>query len=159
MNKFDQMFKREQKRIEVKKQLADNETQAKIDVVVNFCNEGLFDFLEYLHNRFYISKHGINYHVDRAVYKQDIVYGFTDKESGIKRIKNHLYHRFSTGIQYKWSNGGISDTLVVECVDFKPVLTYEGVRMDLDTFMDTVVAQIQSAIDKNSPEFQIIEKP
>ncbi len=156
MKKFDELFKKEQEKIEIKKQLADNEEQAKKDIIIKFCNEGLFDFLEYLHNKFYVIKHGMNHHVDRAVYQYDMVYHFTNKESGIKNIQNDGYLR--TGIQYKWSNGGIYDTLIVKCVDFKPVLEYEGVKMDLDTFMETVVAQIQGAINKNSDSFKILTK-
>jgi hypothetical protein len=158
MKKFDEMFKTEQKRIETKQQLANNEKQTRIDVVVDFCNEGLFEFLEYLHNKFYIKKHGVNHHVDGAVYDQDIVYGFTDKESGIKRINQDSYQYFRTGIQHTWSNGAIFNTLIVYCDDYKPVLKYEGVKMDLDTFIETVVTQIQEAINKNSAGFKIIEK-
>jgi hypothetical protein len=158
MKKFDEMFKTEQKRIETKQQLANNEKQTKIDIVVDFCNEGLFEFLEYLHNKFYIRKHGVNHHVDRAVYEQDIVYGFKDKESGIKAINKDHYNYFRTGIQYKWSNGSMFDTLIVYCDDYKPVLKYEGVKMDLDTFMEIVVTQIQEAINKNSERFKIIER-
>ena len=158
MKKFDEMFKTEQKRIEIKQQLVNKEKQTKIDVVVDFCNEGLFEFLEYLHNKFYIRKHGVNYRADGAVYEQDIVYGFTNKESGIKAINQDSYQYLRTGIHYKWSNGSMFDTLIVYCDDYKPVLKYEGVKMDLDTFMETVVTQIQEAINKNSERFKIIEK-
>jgi hypothetical protein len=158
MKKFDEMFKTEQKRIETKQQLANNEKQTKINIVVDFCNEGLFEFLEYLHNRFYIRKHSVNHHVDRSVYERDIVYGFSDKESGIKMINKDLYGYFRTGIQYKWSNGSIYDALIVYCDDYKPVLKYEGVKMDLDTFMETVIMQIQATINKNLEGFKIIEK-
>jgi hypothetical protein len=158
MTKFDEMFKTEQKRIETKQQLANNEKQTKIDIVVDFCNEGLFEFLEYLHNKFYIRKYSVNHHVDGAVYERDIVYGFTDKESGIKRINQDSYQYFRTGIQHTWSNGAIFDTLIVYCDDYKPVLEYEGVKMDLDMFIETVITQIQEAINKNSEGFKIIEK-
>lgn len=156
MKKFDEMFKKEKERIDIKKELARNEEQKKVDVVVNFCNEGLFEFLEYLHNKFYVVKNSVNYHVDGEKYTRDMVYGYTNKESGLKNINNWGY--FRGGIQYKWSNGGIYDSLIVKCVDFKPVLTYEGKRMDLDTFIETVIAQIQKTIDEQPGNFQIIEK-
>lgn len=152
MKKFDKMFKKEQERIDIKKELARNEEQKKVDVVVNFCNEGLFEFLEYLHNKFYVVKNSINYHADG----EDMVYGSTNKESGLENINNWGY--FRGGIQYKWSKLGIHDSLKVECVDFKPVLTYEGKRMDLDTLIETVIAQIQETINKQPGNFKIIEK-
>lgn len=158
MNKFDEMFKKEQERIKIKQQLVNNEKQAKLDVVINFCNEGLFEFLEYLDSKFFIKKHGINHHVDGAVYTDGIAYGFTNRKSGIKRINEDLHGCFRTGIQYKWSNGGIYDSLIVYCADYKPVLEYEGKIMNLDTFIEIAIAQIQEAINKNSDRFRIIEK-
>ena len=156
MKKFDEMFKKEQERIDIKKELAQNEKQAEIDVVVNFCNEGLFEFLEYLHNKFYVVKNSVNYHVDGEKYTRDIVYGYTNKESGLKTINNWGY--FRGGIQHQWSNGGIYDSIKVECIDFKPVLTYERRKMDLDTLIETVIAQIQKTINEPPGNFKIIEK-
>jgi hypothetical protein len=87
-----------------------------------------------------------------------MVYDFKNREHAIERIKTNLHGYLRTGIQYKWTNGTIYDSLMVYCVDFKPVLEYEGKRMDLDTFMEIVVAQIQETINKDSSGFQIIEK-
>ena len=158
MKNYDALFQKEKEKIDIKARLAADKKQAKLDVIVNFCNEGLFDFLEYLDNKFYVRKHGVNHHVDRAVYTCDMVYNFKNREHAIERIKTDVRGCLRTGIQYKWVNGSIYDSLTVRCVDFKPVLEYEGKRMDLDTFMEVVVAQIQKAINENSPGFQIIEK-
>jgi hypothetical protein len=84
-----------------------------------------------------------------------MVYDY-NREKRIQEIKKG--YRLRVGIQYKWSNGGIYDTLVVDCIDFKPVLTYEDKRVTPEEFMQTVIAQIQTTIDKNIGSIQIIEK-
>jgi len=156
MNKFDTMFKQEQNKIAIEKDLAQQQQDAKAKVIIDFCEENqIFDFLDYLQNKFYVRKHGVNHHVDRAIYTNEMVYNYT-RENKIEEIKEG--YRLRTGIQYKWSNGSISDTLIVDCIDFKPVLTYEGERVTPEVFMQTVIAQIQSTIDKNVSSFQIIEK-
>jgi hypothetical protein len=84
-----------------------------------------------------------------------MVYSY-NREKTIQEIKKG--YQLKTGIQYRWSNGGIYDTLVVGCIDFKPVLTYEDKRVTPEEFMQTVIAQIQTTIDKNIGSIQIIEK-
>lgn len=155
MKKYDEMFKKEQQKIEIIQQLAQNEKQAKAEIILDFCNSTLFEFLEYLNDKFYVRKHGVNYNIDRAIYKNEMVYRFS-REKAIESIKNNC--QFRTGIQYKWSNGSLYDTLRVDLVDFKPVLTYEGKKMDTYTFIEIAVSQIQAAINRNSEGFQIIEK-
>jgi hypothetical protein len=155
MEKFDEMFKQEQNKIEIEKDLAAQQRAAKAKVIIDFCEEHIFDFLDYLQNKFYVRKHSVNYHVDREIYEREIVYSY-NRENAKKNIKDG--YRFRTGIQYQWSNGGISDTLIVDCFDFKPVLEYEGKRVTPEEFMETVIAQIQNAIEKNSSGFQILEK-
>ena len=108
MNKFDEMFKQEQNKIAIEKDLAAQEKAAKAKVIIDFCEEHIFDFLDYLQNKFYVRKHGVNYHVDSEIYEREIVYSY-NRENAKKNIKDG--YRFKTGIQYKWSNGGISDTL------------------------------------------------
>jgi hypothetical protein len=154
MNKYDEMFRKEQEKIEIKKELKQNEKQLKNKIVIDFCNQGLFDFLEYLNNKFYVRKHGVNHHIDRNVYTRDIVYSF-ERNSVINSVTNGL---FRTGIQYKWQNGDFYDTLKVECIDFKPILTYEGKRMNTEEFIEIAISQIQNEINNNSLGFQIIEK-
>jgi hypothetical protein len=155
MKKFDEMFKQEQNKIAIEKDLAAQQKAAKAKVIIDFCEEHIFDFLDYLQNKFYVRKHSVNYHVDGEIYEREIV-NYYNREKVKKDIKDG--YRFRTGIQYKWSNGGISDTLVVDCFDFKPALEYEGKRVTPEEFMETVITQIQNAIEKNSSGFQIIEK-
>jgi hypothetical protein len=155
MKKFDEMFKQEQNKIEIEKDLAAQQRAAKAKVIIDFCEEHIFDFLDYLQNKFYVRKHSVNYHVDRKIYEREIV-NYYNRENVKKDIKDG--YRFRTGIQCKWSNGGIYDTLTVDCVNFKPVLEYEGEQTTPEKFMETVIAQIQNAIEKNSSNFQIIEK-
>lgn len=156
MNKFDTMFKQEQNKIAIEKDLAQQQIDAKAKVIIDFCEENqIFDFLDYLNNKFIVKKTSVNYHVDRQIYTVDMVYSY-NREKAIQDIKNG--YRFRAGIQYKWSNGGIYDTLVVDCIDFKPVLTYEDKRVTPEEFMQTVIAQIQATIDKNVGSIQIIEK-
>jgi hypothetical protein len=157
MNKYDEMFKQEQTKIAIEKDLATQEKEAKIKVIMDFCEEHIFDFLNYLQNKFYVEKHSINYHVDREVYKRDIVYDYSI-DNPLRNITHWNTPQLRTGIQYKWSNGGISDSLVVSCFNFKPVLEYEGKQMTPDEFKQTVVAQIQATIEKNHCNFKIIEK-
>jgi hypothetical protein len=156
MKNYDKMFEEEQKSIELKQQLLNNEKEAQINLIINFCNEGLFDFLDYLHNKFYVRKHSVNYQIDRKIYEQEIVYDYFGKDSAIEKIKDRT--TFRTGIHYKWSNGGLYDTLVVRCVDYKPILTYEGKNMNLEDFTKIAISQLQKAINENSGSFQIIEK-
>lgn len=153
MNKYDDLFKKEQEKIVIKEQLVQNENTAKADVIINYCNEGLFEFLEYLQNKFTTKSHGINHHFDRAIYEKDMVGSFTNKEKATEYIKKNLLFRVE--IQYKWGSGG---ELRVDCVDYKPVLKYEGVKMNLDTFIETVVSQIQGSIAKGYDSFVIITK-
>jgi hypothetical protein len=156
MNKFDTMFKQEQNKIAIEKDLAQQQIDAKAKVIIDFCEENqIFDFLDYLNNKFIVKKTSVNYHVDRQIYTVDMVYSY-NREKAIQDIKNG--YRFRAGIQYKWSNGGIYDTLVVDCINFKPVLTYEDKRVTPEEFMQTVIAQIQATIDKNVGSIQIIEK-
>ena len=155
MKKFDEMFKQEQNKIEIEKDLAAQQRAAKAKVIIDFCEEHIFDFLDYLQNKFYVRKHSVNYHVDREIYEREMVNGY-NRENAKKNIKDG--YRFRTGIQYKWSNGGIYDTLTVDCVNFKPVLEYEGEQTTPEKFMETVIAQIQNAIEKNSSHFLILEK-
>jgi len=155
MKKFDEMFKQEQNKIAIEKDLAAQQKAAKAKVIIDFCEEHIFDFLDYLQNKFYVRKHSVNYHVDGEIYEREIV-NYYNREKVKKDIKDG--YRFRTGIQYKWSNGGISDTLIVDCFDFKPVLEYEGKRVTPEEFMETVISQIQNAIEKNSSSFQILEK-
>ena len=156
MNKFDTMFKQEQNKIAIEKDLAQQRIDAKAKVIIDFCEENqIFDFLDYLNNKFIVKKTSVNYHVDRQIYTVDMVYSY-NREKAIQDIKNG--YRFRAGIQYKWSNGGIYDTLVVDCINFKPVLTYEDKRVTPEEFMQTVIAQIQATIDKNVGSIQIIEK-
>ena len=155
MKKFDEMFKQEQNKIAIEKDLAAQQKAAKAKVIIDFCEEHIFDFLDYLQNKFYTRKHSVNYHVDREIYEREIVYSY-NRENAKKNIKDG--YRFKTGIQYKWSNGGISDTLIVDCINFKPVLEYEGKRIAPDEFIQTAIAQIQSTIEKNPANFKIIEK-
>jgi hypothetical protein len=155
MKKFDEMFKQEQNKIEIEKDLAAQQRAAKAKVIIDFCEEHIFDFLDYLQNKFYVRNHSVNYHVDREIYEKEIV-NYYNREKAKKDIKDG--HQFRTGIQYKWSNGGIYDTLTVDCINFKPVLEYEGKQTTPEKFMETVIAQIQNAIEKNSSSFQIIEK-
>ena len=156
MNKFDTMFKQEQNKIAIEKDLAQQQIDAKAKVIIDFCEENqIFDFLDYLNNKFIVKKTSVNYHVDRQIYTVDMVYSY-NREKAIQDIKNG--YRFRAGIQYKWSNGGIYDTLVVDCINFKPVLTYEDKRVTPEEFMQTVLAQIQATIDKNVGSIQIIEK-
>jgi hypothetical protein len=156
MNKFDTMFKQEQNKIAIEKDLAQQQIDAKAKVIIDFCEENqIFDFLDYLNNKFIVKKTSVNYHVDRQIYTVDMVYSY-NREKAIQDIKNG--YRFRAGIQYKWSNGGIYDTLVVDCINFKPVLTYEDKRVTPEEFMQTVISQIQTTIDKNIGSIQIIEK-
>ena len=156
MNKFDTMFKQEQNKIAIEKDLAQQQIDAKAKVIIDFCEENqIFDFLDYLNNKFIVKKTSVNYHVDRQIYTVDMVYNY-NREKTIQEIKKG--YRLRVGIQYKWSNGGIYDTLVVDCINFKPVLTYEDKRVTPEEFMQTVIAQIQTTIDKNAGSIQIIEK-
>ena len=155
MKKFDEMFKQEQNKIAIEKDLAAQQRAAKAKVIIDFCEEHIFDFLDYLQSKFYVRKHGVNYHVDRAIYENEIISSY-NREGAKKHIKDG--YRFRTGIQYKWSNGSIYDSLTVDCFDFKPVLEYEGKRVTPEEFMETVISQIQNAIEKNSSGFQILEK-
>jgi hypothetical protein len=157
MKKFDEMFKQEQNKIAIEKGLSTQEKEAKIKVIMDFCEEHIFDFLNYLQNKFKVKKHSINYHVDGEIYTREIVYGYSTNNL-LGNITHWDQPKLRTGIQYKWSNGGISDSLVVSCVNFKPVLEYEGKRMTPDEFKQTVVAQIQATIRKNPGNFRIIEK-
>ena len=156
MNKFDTMFKQEQNKIAIEKDLAQQQIDAKAKVIIDFCEENqIFDFLDYLNNKFIVNKTSVNYHVDRQIYTSEMVYSY-NREKTIQEIKKG--YQLKTGIQYRWSNGGIYDTLVVGCIDFKPVLTYEDKRVTPEVFMQTVIAQIQDTIDKNAGSIQIIEK-
>ncbi len=156
MKNYDKMFEEEQKSIELKQQLKNIEKESRINLIINFCNEGLFDFLDYLHNKFYTRKHSVNYQIDRKIYEQEIFYGYFGKDTAIEKIKDDAI--FRTGIHYKWSNGGIYDTLIVKCVDYKPILTYEGKNMNLEDFTKIAISQLQKAINGNSSFFEIIEK-
>jgi hypothetical protein len=155
MKKFDEMFKQEQNKIAIEKDLAAQQKAAKAKVIIDFCEEHIFDFLDYLQNKFYIRKHSVNYHVDGETYEREIVYSY-NRENAKKSIKDRC--QFKTGIQCYWSNGGIFDTLTVNCVNFKPVLKYEGERVTPEKFIEKVISQIQNAIDQNFNKFQIIEK-
>jgi hypothetical protein len=155
MKKFDEMFKQEQNKIEIEKDLAAQKKAAKAKVIIDFCEEHIFDFLDYLQNKFYVRKHGINHHVDRAVYEREMVYGY-NREKAKKEVAGGF--RFRTGIQYRWSDGGMYDTLIVDCVNFKPVLEYEGKQITPEKFIETVVAQIQNTIDQSPISFLILEK-
>ena len=156
MKKFDTMFKQEQNKIAIEKDLAQQQIDAKAKVIIDFCEENqIFDFLDYLNNKFIVKKTSVNYHVDRQIYTSEMVYSY-NREKTIQEIKKG--YRLKTGIQYRWSNGGIYDTLVVDCIDFKPVLTYEDKRVTPEEFMQTVISQIQATIDKNAGSIQIIEK-
>lgn len=155
MNKFDEMFKQEQNKIAIEKDLAAQQKAAQAKVIIDFCEEHIFDFLDYLQNKFYIRKHSVNYHVDGAIYENEIVYSY-NRENAKKSIKDRC--QFKTGIQCYWSNGGIFASLTVDCVNFKPVLKYEGEQVTPEKFMEKVISQIQNAIEKNSSSFQIIEK-
>lgn len=156
MKNYDEMFKQEQRSIELKQQLVNDEKEARINLIIDFCNDGLFDFLDYLHNKFYIKKNSVNYHIDREKYEQEIVYGYFGKDNAIEKIKDNVMLR--TGINYKWSNGGIYDTLTVICVDYKAILNYEGKNMTLEDFTKIAISQLQKSINENSPAFKIIEK-
>lgn len=147
MRNFDKMFKEEQEKINVKENVENYKKQQEKKVLVDFLEDGLIDFLDYLNDNYYVQRHSVNYHIDREVYERDIV------ESRIIYDKS----LFISGIQYKWSNGGLRDTLTVKVVDYKAVLTYEGVQMDLDTFISTVIRQITDAINKPQPSFKIIK--
>ena len=157
MNKYDEMFKQEQTKIAIEKDLATHEKAAKAKVIMDFCEEHIFDFLNYLQNKFYIEKHSVNYHVDRQIYKREIIYGYSP-DSMFQNIEKWSTTQLRVGIQYEWSNGGIYDSLTVSCVDYKPVLKYEGKQMSPDEFKRTVIAQIQNTIEKNPCNFKIIEK-
>ena len=148
MRDFGKMFKEEQEKINVKEKVDNYKKEQEKKVLVDFLESGLIEFLDYLNDHYYVERHSINYHVDGDVYERDIV------ESSM--IKNST--EFSGAIQYKWANGGISDTLRVKVEDYKAVLTYEGIQMDLDTFISTVVRQITDAINKSQPSFKIIKK-
>lgn len=156
MKNYDLMFEQEQKAIQVKQELAKNESAAKAEVIIDFCEKNLFDFLDYLQNKFSVKKHGVNYHFDKAVYDRKMVESYVDRQSAIYKIKNHEY--FSCGINYKWSNGGHYDTIRVTCVDYKPVFKYQGEVMSIDEFEKLVIKQIQETINKNSQSFQILTK-
>lgn len=153
--KYEKLFEREQTKIETETKLRQDKKKAEADIIINFCNEELFNFLDYLQNTFYIRKHGVNHHVDGAVYTRDMVYNYSRKKS-IEFIQSSGY--FYTGVQHEWSNGGISDTVMVECVDFKPVFTYMGKKMTVEQFEETVVAQIQKSINRDLAEFQILNR-
>jgi hypothetical protein len=155
MNKFDEMFKQEQNKIAIEKDLLEQQKAAKAKVIIDFCEEHIFDFLDYLQSTFYVRECGINYHIDRAIYEKEIVCGYS-REEAKKHIKNG--YQFRAGIEYEWSNGGIYDSITVNCIDFKPVLEYMGNRVTPNEFIEIAIAQIQNAIDKNSSGFQIIKK-
>ena len=156
MKNYDSMFEQEQKAIRLKEELAKTESAAKAEVIIDFCEKNLFDFLDYLQNKFSVKKHSINYHIDKAVYDCKMVEGYVDRQSAINKIKNREY--FSCGINYKWSNGGMYDTIKVTCVDYKPVFKYQDEVMSIDNFEKLVIKQIQESINKNSQSFQILTK-
>ena len=57
MNKFDTMFKQEQNKIAIEKDLAQQQIDAKAKVIIDFCEENqIFDFLDYLNNKFIVNK-------------------------------------------------------------------------------------------------------
>lgn len=154
MKNYDELFKQEEKAIKIKEELKLQEKNAKSKIVIDFCEEHIFGFLDYLQNKFYVRKHGVNYRSDGKIYKDNIVESYA--KNFIEYIKE--YEKFECGINYKWSNGGISNTIKVTCVDYKPVLTYEGNVVTVDEFEKTVIKQIQESINKNSEEFKIINK-
>ena len=147
MRDFGKMFKAEQEKINVKEKIENYKKQQERKVLVNFLESGLIEFLDYLNDHYYVERHSINHHVDGKVYERDIVESYM--------VKNNT--EFVAGIQYKWSNGGLRNTLRVKVVDYKAVLTYEEVKMDLDTFISTVVSQITGARNKQESHFKIIK--
>jgi hypothetical protein len=155
MKNYDLMFETEQNKVAIEKELAQQKHNAEVKVILDFCNSGLFDFLDYLQSKFYIIRSSVNYHIDGEKYERPIVYNY-DRESAIKKIEK--YKKFTTGIQHKWSNGGTYDTLKVKCIDLKPLLYYHGKVVSLEQLENKVVEQVQEAIDKVSPSFQILKK-
>ena len=147
MRDFGKMFREEQKKINVKEKVENYKKLQERRVLVDFLEDGLIEFLDYLSDHYYVQRHSVNFHVDGEVYERDIV------ESSM--IKNDT--EFSAAIQYKWANGGLRDTLRVKVEDYKAVLTYEGVQMGLDAFIKIVVRQITDAINKSQPSFKIIK--
>jgi hypothetical protein len=156
MKNFDKLFEQEQVKIAAKNKIKKETLSTKAEILIDFCESSeLFDFLDYLQSKFYISKHGVNYHVDGAVYTNDVVEGY-ERKNAVKYLKANAHLRL--GINYRWTNGSVYDSIRLTCVDFKPNFEYEGKKVDVDSFKEIVVAQIQFAINKNSPSFEIRNK-
>lgn len=156
MNKYDLLFEQVGKSNQIKAELANVTNDRNNAVVIDFCNQFLFDFFDYLNSKFRVEQHSVNHHIDGKIYDCQLVEGYKNREEAINLIKRFGY--LKCGINYKWANGGIYDSVKVFSVDFKPRFTYEGEIINVSDFEILVISQIQESIDKNLKGFQIIKK-